>query len=81
MAEEVYLKSGDWIMFAQGGPKVSFLTKIDETRPAPAPSRPAYEEKKRFEPDNIRDDQVHVPAAPVEKPPIISLSQECLSTT
>jgi pSer/pThr/pTyr-binding forkhead associated (FHA) protein len=27
--EKAYLKSGDWLMFAQGGPKVSFLTKIE----------------------------------------------------
>lgn len=30
--EEAYLKSGDWLMFAQGGPKVSFLTKVKEGR-------------------------------------------------
>ena len=29
-AEEAYLKSGDWLMFAEGGPKVSFLTKMAE---------------------------------------------------
>jgi pSer/pThr/pTyr-binding forkhead associated (FHA) protein len=28
--EKAYLKSGDWLLFAQGGPKVSFLTKIEE---------------------------------------------------
>lgn len=28
--EEVYLKSGDWMMFAEGGPKVSFLTMVKE---------------------------------------------------
>ena len=28
--EEAYLKSGDWLMFAEGGPKVSFLTKVAE---------------------------------------------------
>ena len=26
--ESQYLKSGDWLMFAEGGPKVSFLTKV-----------------------------------------------------
>lgn len=29
---EAYLKSGDWLMFAEGGPKVSFLTKVEEGR-------------------------------------------------
>ena len=31
---EAYLKDGDVLMFAQGGPKVSFLTRIEESRPA-----------------------------------------------
>ena len=31
---EAYLKDGDVLMFAQGGPKVSFLTRIEEGRPA-----------------------------------------------
>jgi len=83
LEEEVFLKSGDWLMFAQGGPKVSFLTKIDESRPAPAPAtgRPAYEEPKRFEPDNIPNapahDRVEARAVPVvEKPaPPAQLSQ------
>ncbi len=67
LAEEVYLKSGDWIMFAQGGPKVSFLTKIDESRPAAAPMQPFYEEKKNIEPAIFKDDR----AAPIaEKPPV-----------
>ena len=61
LAEEVYLKSGDWMMFAQGGPKVSFLTKIDESRQAVAPVRPVYEEKKNIEPDIYKD----VRAAPI----------------
>jgi pSer/pThr/pTyr-binding forkhead associated (FHA) protein len=29
---EAYLKSGDVLIFAEGGPKVSFLTRIDETQ-------------------------------------------------
>jgi pSer/pThr/pTyr-binding forkhead associated (FHA) protein len=31
---EAYLKNGDVLMFAQGGPKISFLTKIEEVRQA-----------------------------------------------
>ncbi len=72
LAEEVYLKSGDWIMFAQGGPKVSFLTKIDESRPAAEPVRPFPEEKKTIEPSIFKD----VRAAPVAKPaPSAQLTQ------
>jgi hypothetical protein len=67
---EAYLKSGDWLMFAQGGPKVSFLTKIDESRPAPAIARPVYEEKKiaefRITPDRAKEE---TPSAPIHKPP------------
>jgi len=37
--EKVYLKSGDWLMFAQGGPKVSFLTKIEKGRHLEAPKK------------------------------------------
>ena len=29
--ESAYLKSGDWLMFAEGGPKVSFLTKVTDS--------------------------------------------------
>jgi pSer/pThr/pTyr-binding forkhead associated (FHA) protein len=68
---EAYLKSGDWIMFAQGGPKVSFLTKIDESRPAVAPVRPFYEESKQNEPDIIKPDIIKpVRPALVEKPAV-----------
>jgi len=31
---EAYLKSGDVLIFAEGGPKVSFLTRIEESAPA-----------------------------------------------
>jgi len=42
--QESYLKNGDVLMVADGGPKVSFLTKISENTsdlPTPPPSRPA----------------------------------------
>jgi pSer/pThr/pTyr-binding forkhead associated (FHA) protein len=56
--QEAYLKDGDVLIFAEGGPKVSFLTKIVEGQPEvqpqppraqpavpvpPAPSKPVYE--------------------------------------
>ena len=37
--EQVYLKSGDWLMFAQGGPKVSFLMKVEEGRRLEEPKK------------------------------------------
>ena len=41
---EAYLKSGDVMIFAEGGPKVSFLTRIEkvveETRDSPQPETP-----------------------------------------
>jgi len=33
LSQEAYLKNGDVLLFAEGGPKVSFLTKILEARP------------------------------------------------
>ncbi|MFO8111262.1 MAG: FHA domain-containing protein [Desulfosalsimonadaceae bacterium] len=48
--EEAYLKSGDWLMFAEGGPKVSFLAKVADTvKPEafPAEASRAPEEKAR----------------------------------
>ncbi len=49
--EEAYLKSGDWMMFAEGGPKVSFLTKVVETRQSPSfqTESPAAEEESSFD--------------------------------
>ncbi len=35
---EAYLKSGDVLIFAEGGPKVSFLTRIEESAHAPEKS-------------------------------------------
>ena len=51
---EVFLKSGDVIIFSEGGPKVSFLTQVEEgpaaappeaTPPQPAPSAAPVPEK------------------------------------
>lgn len=46
--EEAFLKSGDWLMFAEGGPKASFLMKTAEagqSRDIPAGPGPVPEEK------------------------------------
>jgi pSer/pThr/pTyr-binding forkhead associated (FHA) protein len=51
--EDAYLKDGDVLMFAEGGPKVSFLTKMTEGEPQivspPAPSPPREPEVPRDE--------------------------------
>ena len=64
--KEAYLKDGDVLMFSEGGPKVSFLTKILEGQPAVQPDSltvPAPPEKPAI--------PVHEPvaAAPVQEPP------------
>lgn len=60
---EHYLKSGDVITFAEGGPKVSFLTQVEAEHPQPPQSIP---------PDPVKADQmidlgatVRVPASKV----------------
>ncbi len=42
--EEVYLKDGDVITFTEGGPKVSFLSVVQETPRQAAPAAPPVEE-------------------------------------
>ncbi len=46
--QEIYLKDGDVITIAQGGPKVSFLTQIGEV--SPSPPAPAPEIQRRAPP-------------------------------
>ncbi|MCK9295876.1 MAG: FHA domain-containing protein [Desulfobulbaceae bacterium] len=41
--KEVYLKDGDVITIAEGGPKVSFLTQVGVAASAPAPQPPVQE--------------------------------------
>ena len=38
---EVYLKSGDVIIFAEGGPRVSFLTRVEEGQAKPMAATPS----------------------------------------
>jgi len=40
LSPEAYLKNGDVLLFAEGGPKVSFLTKILEAQPEPVVPEP-----------------------------------------
>lgn len=55
--EEAYLKSGDWLMFAEGGPKVSFLAKVaatgqPDTFSAEAPRAPEEKAPESKRPEN-----------------------------
>jgi pSer/pThr/pTyr-binding forkhead associated (FHA) protein len=48
---EAYLKDGDVLMFAQGGPKISFLTRIEEGRPVVDISTPVTPKPTRMPPE------------------------------
>ena len=50
--QEIFLKEGDVVMFAEGGPKVSFLTQMKEgqviTETPPPPEKKEYKEESRI---------------------------------
>jgi pSer/pThr/pTyr-binding forkhead associated (FHA) protein len=60
---EAHLKDGDVLMFAQGGPKVSFLTRIEESRPTVDISTPVTPETPQAPP-------IIPPAEPPPAPPM-----------
>jgi len=62
-AQEQYLKDGDVLMFADGGPKVSFLTQVKEGVAAPEPAAPLRAQEPK--PQDYREP----PQAPVQPPP------------
>jgi pSer/pThr/pTyr-binding forkhead associated (FHA) protein len=63
--KEVYLKDGDVLMFAEGGPQVSFLTQMKEKGVEIPPAKPFREPEKEI---RIEPPQVEPPWQP--KPPI-----------
>jgi pSer/pThr/pTyr-binding forkhead associated (FHA) protein len=65
---DVYLKDGDVIMFAEGGPKVSFLTRTSTVPPVDATPAPVKSEAVR---QAVRQAPPSLPETPppVEKPP------------
>jgi len=83
LGAEAYLKSGDWLMFAQGGPKVSFLTKVDESGSFAPPKRPVFEESRPeikaapgpVSQPELRQDPLPVNNIPVVDKPIASIQQ------
>ena len=64
---EAYLKDGDVLMFAQGGPKVSFLTQIEAGRSAVNISTPVSPEPPQAPP--IIPSTQRPPAPPVQAKP------------
>jgi predicted component of type VI protein secretion system len=65
---DIYLKDGDVVMFAEGGPKVSFLTqtKTQSAQP-PIPSAPSAQPERIPQPASAAPR----PSAPVQAPPSI----------
>jgi len=64
--EEIYLKNGDVLVFAEGGPKVSFLTKMLEKSqevPRPRPSATPVEPPRQKSPSPAPDSR------PANRPP------------
>ncbi|RJQ77355.1 MAG: FHA domain-containing protein, partial [Desulfobacteraceae bacterium] len=73
---EVYLKDGDVVMFAEGGPKVSFLT---QTRTAQAqPTSPSSEPRENGRPAPPPFSRSTLEAPPVQPPPAGKMAQAAL---
>ncbi len=66
---EIFLKSGDVIIFAEDGPKVSFLTRIEEGAVAAPPSQPPPPEPVAPQAPAPKQPAPQ-PTAPPEPPPI-----------
>ncbi|MDY6952597.1 MAG: FHA domain-containing protein [Thermodesulfobacteriota bacterium] len=80
--QERYLKDGDVVTFAEGGPKVSFLTKMVEgqaemespsppPRPAKAPPTPQYEESLVSEAESVPSQEQEILIHRVQVPLVI----------
>lgn len=82
VAEEAFLKNGDVLSFAEGGPKVSFLTQIQEdqavkedgsptplqTGPPPSPPPPSPYQPPEDEPDSHSRQEPEPPLLQPENP-------------
>jgi pSer/pThr/pTyr-binding forkhead associated (FHA) protein len=64
--KEAYLKDGDVLMFSEGGPKASFLTKILEGQPTVQPESPVVPAPSEKPAVPVQEP---VAAAPVPEPP------------
>jgi len=67
--KEVYLKTGDVLTFADGGPKVSFLTQLKEGSDEPEPrSVPQVQEALVQKPKIRSEERIPAPQPPAGKP-------------
>ncbi len=74
---EAFLKDGDILLFADGGPKVSFLTKIGEPPVERAETpQPEVHQPDPYQSQQPGDYQPQTPAAPVSPPPQADIKAE-----
>ena len=66
--QETSLKNGDVLEFAEGGPKVSFLSEIREGQPVPEAPAAAPPEETRIEPEAQPVQEPPAPHIPPERP-------------
>lgn len=66
MIKEIYLKDGDVLMFAEGGPQISFLTQMKEGVREVAPPPPLREPEReiRVEPPKVESPKIEPPIRP-----------------
>jgi len=80
--KETYLKDGDVLMFAEGGPQISFLTQMKEGAMEIPPAKPLREPERevRVEPPKVEPPKVEPlirPQRPVEeRPPYVPPKRE-----
>ncbi len=75
--KEAYLKEGDVLMFAEGGPQISFLTQMKEGVMEMAPSKPFREPEREVRVEPPKVEPPIRPQRPVEeRPPYVPPKRE-----
>jgi pSer/pThr/pTyr-binding forkhead associated (FHA) protein len=69
MVKEAYLKDGDVLTIAPGGPKISFLTEIRKGAVPPEPTPPLKPRRQYTPPSEPQQQQHSPPTPPRPKPP------------
>ncbi|MCP4669950.1 MAG: FHA domain-containing protein, partial [Desulfobacula sp.] len=71
--KEAFLKDGDVLIFSQGGPKVSFLTRVDQNAEIPDETQNNPLDNHHLEKENLAVPEIHIPPdiqhQPVNEPP------------
>jgi len=70
--EEAYLKDGDVLMFSEGGPKASFLTKVLEDQPAVQPQSPVVPASPERSAASVQEPVAAAPVAEPPAPPVVT---------